>query len=476
MAKRPQLLVMTGPLTGTRLNVEERGLRVGRSSSNDIHFLDEELSRNHCLFEQDGEDGIRIIDLASANGTFVNSVQLGADARRLQLGDVIEAGSTVFKVVEEGAPAPVTARVSADTISKEGAGAGATGIAAGDEFRARIDLGLGADSGDEANKNSAGDKNEPKRAALANILWGVAAALAILTIALVLVLPEDVMTTSAAESEIAAPAQSTKTQALSYEFVNADTTHIYRLETILDRSGALRVTAVDVPGKDRFVDESVKLSESELDTLDAIFADEEWDSLDSVYAGNPVSSENAMKSYRIVVLRGTKTKDVLVENRDEPEAFRRVREKLWAFVSTKLPVDGIQYTKEKLIELAAESESLGDAKWRERDVAWGNISEAIDAWKKAEFRLRTVNPKPASYEKLLEKRRAAEEELSKRYTAHRQEANIAKGTRKWDDAIKELNIIRELVPDRNDSRHSEAEAEINLIQSTYDVGTGKGGY
>lgn len=75
--KRPELMIMNGTLAGQRFEVKDGGLRLGRSSSNDIHVPDEELSRNHCLFETVGESGVRVTDLASANGTLVNGVPLG---------------------------------------------------------------------------------------------------------------------------------------------------------------------------------------------------------------------------------------------------------------------------------------------------------------------------------------------------------------------------------------------------------------
>ena len=90
--KRLELLVENGELAGRRFAVTEMGVRLGRSSSNDIHVPDEELIRNHCLFEQSGESGIRVTDLASANGTCVNGVQLGSEMRELVEGDEITAG------------------------------------------------------------------------------------------------------------------------------------------------------------------------------------------------------------------------------------------------------------------------------------------------------------------------------------------------------------------------------------------------
>ena len=90
MAKRPDLVIMSGEMAGRRFAVGPVAVRLGRSSSNDIHVPDEELSRNHCLFEPFGETGLRVTDLASANGTSVNGVPIGSDPVDLKEGDVFE--------------------------------------------------------------------------------------------------------------------------------------------------------------------------------------------------------------------------------------------------------------------------------------------------------------------------------------------------------------------------------------------------
>ena len=100
MAKRLEIKVMTGDLAGKVFAVPDGGLRLGRSSSNDVHIVDEELSRNHCIFEPDGESAIRVIDLASANGTYVNGTALGSSPVVLKEGDRIEVGSTLVHVVD----------------------------------------------------------------------------------------------------------------------------------------------------------------------------------------------------------------------------------------------------------------------------------------------------------------------------------------------------------------------------------------
>ena len=75
-----EILVTVGPLKGQRFSVPADGIRLGRSSSCEISIPDPALSRNHCLFEtRDG--GLWVTDLASANGTIVNDMQLGPDSR-----------------------------------------------------------------------------------------------------------------------------------------------------------------------------------------------------------------------------------------------------------------------------------------------------------------------------------------------------------------------------------------------------------
>ena len=75
MSTELELLVTEGPLKGRRFAVPAEGLRLGRSSSCEISIPDPVLSRNHCLFET-RKDGLWVTDLASANGTVVNDVQL----------------------------------------------------------------------------------------------------------------------------------------------------------------------------------------------------------------------------------------------------------------------------------------------------------------------------------------------------------------------------------------------------------------
>ena len=447
MAKRPELLITSGPMSGTRFEVGAGGVRLGRSSSNDVHIPDEELSRNHCLFEQSGEAGIRITDLASANGTFVNGEQLGSDSRELKGGDTIEVGSTKISVV--GDEPPFAPR------------------AAGIKVAATVDLGLGAASAEPAQGGVASHKQSKaqgghQRTMIANVLWVVAALTVAVAIAVVLCAPRE-------SEKPVAPVVEEKTEqklvSLRYEKVEADVTRVFSYRMEIDGSGILRVAFDDVPGENRHVDKKTKLSDKAKKRILEILEKPGFAALDDEYVGSSVEDENALKSFRIRVVRWNSIKDVLVENTQEPDAFREVREALETFSRNELGIWAIQYSKEKLIELSDESAKVGDTKWEDREVEYGNLSTAVKAYKDALFYLETVNPKPDGYAEVKEKLARTEAELKQRYEDQRFLADKAMNLGDWETAQNELKILCELVPDRDDPRHAEANARLVDVEN-----------
>ena len=447
MAKRPELLITSGPMSGTRFEVGAGGVRLGRSSSNDVCIPDEELSRNHCLFEQSGEAGIRITDLASANGTFVNGEQLGSDSRELKSGDAIEVGSTKISVV--GDEPPLAPR------------------AAGIKVAATVDLGLGAASaaasqGEVASRKPSKVQGGRQRTMIANVLWVVAALTVAVAIAVVLCAPRE------SEKSVAPVVEEKPEQklvSLRYEKVEADATRVFSYRMEIDGSGVLRVAFDDVPGENRHVDKRTKLSEKAQKRILEILEKPGFAALDDEYVGSSVEDENALKSFRIRVVRWNSIKDVLVENTQEPDAFREVRESLETFSRNELGIWAIQYSKEKLIELSDESAKVGDTKWEDREVEYGNLSAAVKAYKDALFYLETINPKPDGYAEIKEKLARTEAELKQRYEDQRFLADKAMNLGDWETAQNELKILCELVPDRDDPRHAEANARLVDVEN-----------
>lgn len=441
------MLIASGPMSGTRFEVGPGGVRLGRSSSNDVHIPDEELSRNHCLFEQSGEAGIRITDLASANGTFVNGEQLGSDSRELKGGDVIEVGSTKISVVGDD---PLVAP-----------------RAAGVKVAATIDLGLGSASagaakGEVASRKPSKGQGGHQRTMIANVLWVVAALTVAVAIAVVLCAPRE---SEKPITPVVEEKPEQKLVSLRYEKIEADSARVFSYRMEIDGSGVLRVAFDDVPGENRHVDKKAKLSDKAKKRILEILEKPGFAALEDEYVGSSVEAENALKSFRIRVVRWNSIKDVLVENTQEPDAFREVRESLEAFSRNELGIWAIQYSKEKLIELSEESAKVGDTKWEDREVEYGNLSAAVKAYKDALFYLETINPKPDGYAEIKEKLVRTEDELRQRYEDQRFLADKAMNLGDWEAAQNELKILCELVPDRDDPRHAEANARLVDVEN-----------
>jgi two-component system cell cycle response regulator len=73
---------------------------IGRSSKADISIDQEAVSRNHALVTNT-KKGVRIKDLDSTNGTFVNDEPIRSE-RELRNGDLVKIGRTIFKFIASG--------------------------------------------------------------------------------------------------------------------------------------------------------------------------------------------------------------------------------------------------------------------------------------------------------------------------------------------------------------------------------------
>src|SRR5262249_33521087 len=101
----PRLIVIKGTDEGKQHELTEPVVGVGRDSSNILRVSDTEVSRRHAEFRQT-PDGYRVVDVGSANGTFVNN-QAVKDVL-LQPGDHVQVGqSTLVYSAGRGDTVPV---------------------------------------------------------------------------------------------------------------------------------------------------------------------------------------------------------------------------------------------------------------------------------------------------------------------------------------------------------------------------------
>ena len=95
-ARRAFLVCIDGALIGQEFEIPPSGLIVGREG--EVRVPDEFLSRKHFEVERDAEGIIRVRDLGSRNGTFLNT--LPAKNTRVHQGDEIRAGVNRFRIEE----------------------------------------------------------------------------------------------------------------------------------------------------------------------------------------------------------------------------------------------------------------------------------------------------------------------------------------------------------------------------------------
>jgi len=91
---RPVLVCVEGPLTGQEFEIPITGLIVGREGH--VRVPDEFLSRRHFEVLPDSDGSIRVRDLGSRNGTFLNT--LPAKDTKVRQGDEIRAGVNRFRI------------------------------------------------------------------------------------------------------------------------------------------------------------------------------------------------------------------------------------------------------------------------------------------------------------------------------------------------------------------------------------------
>ena len=427
-----ELLAVAGEIAGKRFKVGDGTIRLGRSSTSDIHIPDEQLSRNHCIFETSADGEISVTDLASANGTFVNGEMLGENARVLKEGDVVSAGSIALRVV-----AP----------QKEG--------------EKSIDLGLDMGQSVSADEPK-GDLTEGKtRPPLLKALWAVGAVLLVAVLCLLLFVM-DAEPTDAVASEKSGFGSDDIIE-MRYEKVSASTSSIFRYFMSLSQNGALRVMIDDVPGENRHMDRTKVLDAASVARLSEIFTDSSLSALDRQYVG-PDRDGAEYSSWKISVVYPTRVVSVAVVNTQLPDAFRDVRDKLEAFSKSELGIWAIQRSRTDLVKSAMESAKIARMKWEEREVEYGNIDAAIRAYREAIVYLDTLNPKPPEYESYLSELKTAEDEQNARYSEQRFKADRALNMGDWSTAKAELQILCQMVPSRDDDRNREAMAKLNDIE------------
>ncbi len=94
------MVVIYGLDLGRKFDLLGETIIIGRSSKADIQIDQDSVSRNHAKIVSDGRT-VKIEDLGSTNGTYVNDEQVKGDLS-LRNGDLVKIGRTIFKYLAGG--------------------------------------------------------------------------------------------------------------------------------------------------------------------------------------------------------------------------------------------------------------------------------------------------------------------------------------------------------------------------------------
>jgi Nif-specific regulatory protein len=99
----PRLVAITGPLEGRIFEILSDAFSLGRHAENELQLRTIAVSRRHCVLEPT-PGGLRVRDLGSRHGTFVNGVPVRE--RELAHGDLLEVAGSLFLVLLREAQPP----------------------------------------------------------------------------------------------------------------------------------------------------------------------------------------------------------------------------------------------------------------------------------------------------------------------------------------------------------------------------------
>ena len=91
------LFVIQGADQGKRFELKTKPMALGRDQSNPIRLHDTEVSRRHAEVRP-VDNSYRIVDLGSANGTFVNGRRV--EQAPLANGDLLMLGRVALRYLE----------------------------------------------------------------------------------------------------------------------------------------------------------------------------------------------------------------------------------------------------------------------------------------------------------------------------------------------------------------------------------------
>ncbi len=440
------LIVAAGPGSGREIHVPRDGVRIGRSSRNDISIPDDAMSRFQCRFYIQEGDGLWVSDLGSANGTAVNGKLV--QEQRLHVQDEILVGDTLIRVLNDGkknkpAEASGVAALLSSAISEKGTD---------------TPLDLGLHKGPSLNKALS-------PIALRRNLIGLALCMLLIVLFVWLNAPLSAFFAKPIPIPVQ-PHTNLPVLTLMFERVEGTSSNIFRYS--LDLNQELLSVQVDDLQNDRHVKRDKKVAPELLRDLARSIEAAGLLDLREEYTGIEPGVYNLSD---LSVTMGPVTRRIRVLNQVEPEVFATIRGMIEEFGKNELGLAALAVEPATLIEKAKLAFLQGKKMWDEREVRNENLYNAIRAYKECEWYLETIQPKPSFYSEATTAKGDCIKELQRRFDDLWFLAERSVKLREWKEAERQLKVICEMIPDRSDERNRNASK--NLIEVERHLATEK---
>jgi hypothetical protein len=415
------LVIENGAEKGKYLQIPAMGARVGRSSRNDITLPDPMLSRHHCRFHFKPGDGLWISDLGSVNQTLVDNEPV--TEAPLRTGQLIEIGETLLRVVDdERGTAPSPSPV--------------------------VDLGFG-------HEDAASPSSPRTPLGMQKLIF--IGALALLAIGGAYGVKWWYGRPTSPKPIPRQPEPKDWTLEINYEKIDATPANIFRYHLTLSAPSTVTIELDDLANNKRLT-RSVEVSDPAiLRELAESVESSGFFTLEGEYRG---ILPDTIERKTLAITVGKQTHTVVVENRLEPPIFETIRTRIEDFGTTELKLWAVPYSADKLTAMAEDKLDLARKLFTERGLKTGNLAGSVAAYREAIWFLETVADKPTFYPDLAVGLKEAEEELERRYIEQNFRAVQAMQTGDWQTAERELRIILDMIPDRSDQRHKDAERQL----------------
>ncbi len=433
MANTVHLMVVGGPADHQEIHVPAAGVRIGRSSRNDLCIADEAMSRFQCRFFLKPGEGLWVSDLGSANGTMVNGKLV--QEQRLHVNDEVLAGDTCLRVMDEGEGSPEPVQAAAPAVAP----------AANPD--ALLDLGL--KKGTVLTEAAAAGPIRKK------LIWAVGVMAVVVLLVWVPWGKLAGVLQWAKKPVVLAPLEVLPDLEVALERVEGSASNVFRYA--LEIKENILVVQVDDLETSRHVRRERKVAPELLRDLARSLETAGFFDLRDEYAGLAPGVHDAAD---LSVTVGAKTRRVKVVNHIEPEEFASARSILEEFGKNELGLAALAIDPASLVIKAREALLQGKKMWDEREVRDGNLFRAIRAYKECAWYLETIEPKPDFYAEAVAAKPDCERELQRRYDDLWFMAERAVKLRDWKEAERHLKVICEMIPDPSDDRYRNADKKM----------------